>query len=399
MMRFIGVLVCLLALPAWSADWPQWRGPNRDGRSAEAGLMKEWPDGGPPLVWKASGLGEGYASFAIVGNRLYTQGQRNGQQYVMAFDTATGKKLWETSNGGTYSNERGNGPRGTPTVDGSRIYALGSNGHLIALNASDGAKLWDMDILGRFGGSNTEWGLSESPLVDYSRLIVTPGGNGGMVAINKETGELYWQSGRDTAGYSSAVAVEIDGVRQYVTLTGSAAIGVRARDGHVLWRYERVANRVANIATPIVHDGHIFVSTDYGTGCALLSIQPSGSVEEVYFSRDMRNHYNTSMLVDGYLYGFSSSILTAMQFHTGEVAWRDRSVGKGQVIFADGMLYLQGEGGNIALVNPDPAAYREVSRFSLDIGDLPLWTVPVISGGKLYVRDQDTLYCYNVQAR
>jgi len=337
MKLFLACITCLLTFPVFAADWPQWRGENRDGKSSETRLLKEWPEGGPPLVWKVGGLGEGYSSFAVVGNRLYTQGQRSGTQYVMALDTATGEKIWEVANGRSYSNDKGNGPRGTPTVDGNRLYALGSNGRLIALDAATGETVWQEDLLGEFGGRNPQWGLSESPLVDGERLIVTPGGrNASMVALNKVNGEEIWRSGSDAAGYSSPVIAQVNGVRQYITLTAGAAVGHRASDGEQLWRYPRVANRTANIATPLVSNDHVFVSSDYGTGGALLHISDSGAAEEVYFNRNMRNHYNTSMLVDGYLYGFSSAIFTAMQFETGEVVWQDRATGKGQVIFADG---------------------------------------------------------------
>jgi outer membrane protein assembly factor BamB len=190
---------------------------------------------------------------------------------------------------------------------------------------------------------------------------------------------------------------EIGGVKQYITLTHSGGVGVRADDGKVLWRYAKVANRTANVATPVIHDGHVFLSSDYGTGAALLKIQPNGAAEEVYFSREMRNHYSTSVLVGDYLYGFSSRILTCMNFQTGEVAWRDRSVGKGQVIYADGLLYLQSEDGVIGLVEPSPEAYKEISRFEISHGSEPTWTLPVVADGKLLLRDQDTLRCYNIQ--
>jgi len=399
-MKLWAILVtCLLALPAWSADWPQWRGENRDGKSAETGLLKQWPEGGPPLAWKVGGLGEGYASFAVVEGRLYTQGQRSGQQYVLALDAKTGEKFWEVENGASFSNDKGNGPRGTPTVDGDRLYSLGSNGYLIALETASGKTLWQIDLLDRFGGSNPRWGISESPLVDGERLIVTPGGDGAsIVALNKITGEVIWGSGSDGAGYSSAVIAEVDGVRQYITLTATAGVGVRADDGELLWRYPQVANRTANVATPLVHDNHVFLSSDYGTGCALLRLSSSSGAEEVYFNKDMRNHYNTSMLLEDHLYGFSSSIFTAMRFETGEVAWSDRATGKGQVIYADGLLYLLGENGTVALVEPSPEEYREISRFEISYGDLPTWTVPVIADGKLYLRDQDTLFSYDIRA-
>ncbi len=392
------LLLILSLLPASAAEWPQWRGENRDGKSSETGLLRSWPAAGPPRAWQAEGLGAGFASFAVVDGRIYTQGQLDGRQYVMAFDLATGRQLWKTPNGPEYDDRRGDGPRGTPTWDAGRLYALAANGHLACLNAADGKKLWSVDLLSAFGARNTNWGISESPLVDGNRVIVTPGGSGGgIVALDKSNGKLIWKSEPDKAGYSSLVAADVNGGRQYVTLTGTAGVGIRADDGKTLWRYTQVANRTANVATPIVHDGHVFLSSDYGTGCALLKFQPDGSAEEVYFNRDMRNHYSTSVLVGGHLYGFSSSIFTCMDFKTGEVKWRDRSVGKGQVIHADGLLYLQGEGGDIALVEPNPEAYKELSRFPVGRGDYPTWTLPVIAGGMLLIRDQDTLTAFRVK--
>ena len=255
-------------------------------------------------------------------------------------------------------------------------------------------------MLRKYGARNIRWGLSESPLIDGEKIIVSPGGRGAaVVALNKSDGSLIWKSESDEAGYSSAVVAEAGGVRMYVLLTGDAAIGLRADSGELLWRYSKVANGTANIATPIVKGNHVFVSSDYGTGCALLKLSRDGAgvrADEVYFSRDMRNHYSSSVLVGEYLYGFSSRIFTAMNFMTGEVGWKDRSVGKGQVIFADGKLFLQGEDGIVGLVTPDPGEYKEISRFEVGRGKYPTWTLPVIADGRLYIRDQDLLRCYDV---
>ncbi len=389
----------IVAVAASAAEWRQWRGPERDGKSTETGLLKKWPDGGPPLVWKATGIGEGFSSFSAGGGRLYTQGQRDRRQYVIALDQATGRKIWETPNGSSYSNRRGSGPRGTPTLDGNTVFALASNGRLIALDAGSGKQRWAVDLLAELGGRNTNWGMSESPLVDGERIIITPGGDAGIAALDKSSGEVIWTSDADRAAYSSVMIVEAGGVKQYVTLTGSAGVGVRAADGKVLWRYEKVSNRTANVATPVVRDDKVFLSSDYGTGCALLQLQPSGAAEEIYFSRDMRNHYSTSVLVGDHLYGFSSRVFTAMKFDTGEVAWKDRSVGKGQVIYADGMLYLLSEDGVAGLVEPSPDAYNEISRFEIDPGEYPTWTLPVIADGRLLLREQDTIYCFDIRSK
>lgn len=387
----------LLSLTAMAADWPQWRGPNRDGISPETGLLESWPSGGPRVVWRTSGLGEGYSSLAIVNGRIYTQGQRDRQEFVFAFDAQTGKKLWETATSREYRNDRGDGPRGTPTVDGDRLYAMTGDGVVLALEANSGKTIWSQNVSQKYGGSTPSWGYSESPLVDGSRLIVMPGGRGAsLVSLNKSDGSLQWKTGSDPAGYSSAIAVTVGGVRQVIALSGDGAIGVLEDNGELLWHYTRVSNRTANIATPIFHDDSVFLSTDYGTGCALLKLAPR-SMSEVYFSNEMKNHYSTSVLVDGYLYGYNDSILTAMQFATGKVAWRNRSIGKGSVTYADKRLYLLSENGVIGLAEPSADSYKEISRFQISKGSLPTWSPLVISGGRMYFRDQDQLTSFEIK--
>lgn len=397
-MRIVLLLVTLGT--ALAIDWPQWRGVGRDGISPETGLLKTWPTDGPKLVWKTSGLGEGFSAFSILNGRLYTQGQRGDQEYVMAFDTATGKKQWETEAGSPFRERRGHGPRGTPTTDGNRLFALSADGTLLCLNIADGKKIWGYNIVTKFKGEVPHWGISESPLVDGNKLIVTPGGSdGGVVALNKVTGEAIWRSQKDSAAYSSPIVVNYGKVRQYVVFTAGAALGLNASTGELLWRYDKVVNRTANIATPIYKDGHIFVSSDYGTGCALLRLDPeTGKGTEVYFNQDMKNHYSSSVLVGKHLYGFSSQILTAMDMMTGQVAWRDRSVGKGSVTYADGHLYVYSELGKVALVEVSPEAYKEKARFSVPQGSFNTWTPPVIANGKLYLREQDTLYSFDIKA-
>jgi outer membrane protein assembly factor BamB len=382
-------------------DWPQWRGPNRDGRSAETGLLKDWPAGGPPLAWKTGGAGEGYSSFSVANGRLYTLGAHDGREYVIAFDAASGKRLWETENGSRFENDRGSGPRATPTVDGDRLYAYGASGDLSALDAASGKRLWHVNVLTKFGGSNINWGLSESPLVLADRILVNAGGP--IVALRKTDGSQIWKTDlREPAGYSSAVLHELGGIREAIFFTHEGVNGVDVNSGRRLWSYDDVANNVANIATPIVRDNRVFVSSDYGTGAALLELTAAGdgiSAKQVYFTRDMRNHHASSVLVGEHLYGFSSAILTAMHFNTGQVAWRDRSVGKGSLAFADERLYLFSEGGTVGLAEANPSAYREHGRFQIRTGNLPTWSHPVVSGGKLFLRDQDTIYAYDVRAK
>ena len=385
-------------------DWPQWRGAKRDGISAERGLLKTWPQGGPPLAWKAQGAGEGYSSFAAAQGRLYTLGARGGSEYVMAFDAASGKKLWEVQHGQRFSNDRGDGPRGTPTVDGAQLYAFGASGDLAALDAATGKVIWKVNVLRQYGGGNINWGLSESPLVLADRVLVNAGGpNASVVALKKTDGSLIWKTQSDEAGYSSAVLQQVGGIDQAIFFTATRAMGVDVSNGRLLWSYNRVANRTANVATPIVRGNRVFLSSDYGTGAALLEITPGNaglSAREVYFTIAMRNHHASSVLVGEHLYGFSGGILTAMKFDDGQVAWQDRSVGKGSVVFADDRLYLFGEGGVVGLAEASPTGYREHGRFSLPSrAGRPTWSHPIVSNGTLFVRDQDTIYAYNVRAR
>jgi outer membrane protein assembly factor BamB len=391
-------LAATMALPLSAADWPQWRGPHRDGISAETGLLEAWPSQGPKLLFEVSGAGEGYSTVSVSRGRVFTMGAGGGSEFVAAFDEATGKRLWRTAHGKAYRDSRGNGPRGTPTVDGDRLYALGAMGDLSCLETATGRMVWTLNILDRFSGTNPKWGLSESPLVLKDRVLVNPGGPGAsVVALRKADGSLLWKSGSDPAGYSSAVLWPGAGGEQAVFFTAKQALGLRPSDGRVLWDYARVANRTANVATPLVVGNRVFLSSDYGTGAALLERAADGSsVREVYFTKQMRNHWSSVVRVGEHVYGFSGSVLTALRLGDGVRAWRDRSVGKGSLVYADGHLYLLSERGDVALVEATPTAYREKARFRIETGSLPTYGPPVIANGRLYLRDQDTLYVFDV---
>jgi outer membrane protein assembly factor BamB len=398
----LGLFACLSAevVAQATASWPQWRGPNRDGISKETGLLKQWPADGPALAWKATGAGGGYSSFAVANGRLYTMGLRGTKEFVIAFDAATGKEAWATATGGAFRNDRGDGPRGTPTIDGDRLYALGGNGDLAALDVRTGRLIWSMNVLEKFGGTNITWGISESPLILGEKLMVNAGGPGAsIVALNKKDGTLIWKSQSDRAGYSSGMPVQVGNTTQVVFFTHKRAIGLDSKDGKLLWEYPRAANNVANAATPIIKGNRVFISSDYGTGAGLVEIKGDGQASEVYFTKDMRNHHSTSILIGDHLYGFSGGILTAMRFDTGEVAWKDRSVGKGSLVFADGHLYALSENGVVGLVEATPTGYVEKGRFRIQQDSLPTWAHPVVAGGRLYIRDQDTIYAYDVKAK
>ena len=386
-------------------DWPQWHGPDRTNVSRESGLLQQWPPAGPPLAWTISALGKGYGSIAVQGDRIFVQGSDGRQSSVSSLNRADGKGVWSKVLGPAGDNEQGSGPRGTPTIDGDRVYVLTENGDLACLKAADGASVWQRNILKDFGGRNLSWLISESPLVDGSHLIVTPGGrNATLAALDKMTGKTVWTSTglSDEAGYASPIVADVQGVRTVMTLTSRGGIGVRASDGKPMWNYQKVANDTANVATPVFHDNKVFYASNYGTGGALLDLTAQGGevrAREVYFTREMQNHHGGVVLVNGYLYGFNNAILTCLEFATGKAMWRHRSVGKGSITYADGRLYILGEDNIAGLVAASPTGYTEAGRFRIPDQGFPSWAHPVVSGGKLYIRNQSTLAAYDVRAR
>ncbi len=404
-------LVFLATTPMVAQEWPQWRGVNRDGKSVETGFLKTWPSGGLKLIWRTGNLGEGYAGVSIAGNRLYAMGGLSDTNVIMAIDAEDGKILWSTKFGvaGLVGNViSGNvfpGPRCTPTVDGDMIYAVDHHGEFICVTAADGKIQWRRHYVDDFGGTVPRWGFSESPLVDGDQVVVTPGGSkGAMVALNKRTGDLIWQSKEftDEAHYASIVAVEIDGIHQYVQLTSENVVGISPKDGSVLWKASRVG-RIAVIPTPIVEGNYVYVTSGYNVGSHLFHITSSKgqfSAEQVYAERDMSNHHGGVVKVGDYLYGYSDSKgLACQNFMTGEIVWAERKkIGKGAVSFADGMLYFREErSGDMVLVEAVPTGYSEKGRFEQpDRAKEMAWPHPVIARGKLYIRDQENLFCYDV---
>ena len=389
-----------------AADWPQWQGPDRTRISKETGLLKEWPAGGPKVIWTANDLGSGYGSMAVAGDRVFLQGARGANSMVIALNRADGKEVWSKALGPVETkmrSDRGAGPRGTPTVDGDRLYVLTENGDLACLK-TDGTAVWQINILKDFGGPQLQWLISESPLIDGPHLVVTPGGPGaGMVKLDKMTGKTVWTAKElsDAAAYSSITVADVQGVRTYMTFTASAGVGVRASDGKLMFRYEQAANRTANVATPVYANNKVFFTSAYGTGGGLVDLTvQNGEVAatEVYFTREMKNHHGGVVLVDGYLYGFNDLILTCLEFATGKMMWRDRSVGKGSVTYADGRLYIQSETNMVGLAEATPSGYSEKGRFEIPDKGMPSWAHPVISDGRLYVRNQDTLLVYDIKA-
>jgi len=401
-----------------AAEWPAWRGPKRDGVSTETGLLKKWPKEGPRLIWAATGAGGGYSTVSLAGGKFFTQGDRADGAYTIAFDSATGKEAWSFRTGPIYENNRGGGPRGSPTVDGDRVYALDGGGNLSCLDAATGKKRFALNILDVFKGDNPNWGISESPLIEKDLVIVTPGGSEATVAaLDKMTGKTRWTlRQRDRAAYSSALAADIAGRRQIVVFTNKGLIGMDAADGKFLWRYDKAANGTANVATPIVRGDHVFISSGYGTGSALLKIVKEGdgvAAQEVYFEKRMQNHHGTSVLVGEHLFGYSDrSSFVCMEFLTGKIVYpsdadaRRRNMQKCGLVFADGHFYCLGEEGEMVLAEANTKEFVAKSRFK-PFGMEPdpkarggrrnTWAHPVVAGGRLYLRNQDKIYCYDIK--
>jgi len=391
-------------------DWPQFRGPNRDDLSPDTGLLKELPAGGPPLAWKATGLGAGYATVSVVGNRIYTIGEKGDASFVLALNAADGKRVWTAKLGksGAPGMPAFAGPRSTPTAAGDRLVAVGQWGDLVCLEAATGKELWRKDYAKDFGGKQPEWGYAESPLIDGNQVAVTPGGaEGSVVALDKKTGALVWRSRgfTDAPHYSSLIVAEIGGVRQYIQLTAQSVVGVGAADGKVLWRAARTG-RVAVIPTPIYSDGLVYVTSGYGVGCNLFKITAAGgkfTAEELYANKVMGNHHGGVIKVGDCVYGYSEGKgWTCQDFKTGEAKWEEKEkLGKGAIAYADGHFYLRTEDkGTVALIEASPAGYREHGRFEQPgRSKEKAWPHPVICGGKLFLRDQDALLCYDVKGR
>ena len=405
------LLLALLGTHAVAADWPGWRGPRRNGLSTERGLLKQWPDEGPPLLWKKTGLGEGYSTPSVVGNMLYTMGNGNGKEWVVALDVSRkGLQVWASATGmighkgGGYA-----GPRSTPTVDDDRLYALGLNGQLVCMNTRDGSIRWHRNLVEDFGGKIPQWGYSESVLVDGDRVICTPGGETATVAaLNKMTGETVWTSPiGHPASYSSIMPVKIGGVPQYVTLTGKSLVGVAAANGKLLWSYDAPANTSyggINVATPISLGQTVFASSGYGTGagCAWIRRGAGGfQAQQIYFTKDLKNHHGGVLLIDGYLYGANDpGILTCLDYKTGKVMWKSREPGKCSLVYADGMLICRSEKGPVTLVEATPREFRLRGKFDQpDRSGKNAWPYPIVVDGRLYLRDQDVLLCYDLRAK
>jgi outer membrane protein assembly factor BamB len=397
-----------------AANWPQWRGPQRNGISQETGLLTEWPEGGPTLLWQKPDLGGGYSTPAVVGNRLYILGSAGlDNEFVQALNVEkNGEPIWKRRVGNVGEPEQRPpypGARSTPTVDGDRLYVLGSDGDLLCLNAESGDVVWQKSLRTDFGGDPGEWAYSESPLVDGDTLVVTPGGaEATIVALDKHTGDPVWKTpteGGEEAAYSSVVISNAGGVKQYVQFLGKGLVGVDAATGKILWRYNRTAEgSPANIPTPLVHGDYVYTASGRGGGALIkLNKTPEGFVvEEKYHDGNLPKAIGGTVLVGDYIYGTTNDALKCIELATGEVKWQDRALGAASICVAEGYLYLHGENGEVALVEATPEGYREKGRFTPpgapDRGSSKAWAYPVVADGKLFIYDTGVLWCFAIKS-
>jgi outer membrane protein assembly factor BamB len=399
-----------------AANWPQWRGPERDGISQDTGLLQQWPAEGPRLIWQISDLGDGFSTPAVVDDRIYLiSNEGHDNEFVQALDVEDGEQIWAQRIGVVGHPDQDPpypGARSTPTVDGELLYALGSDGDLVCMETENGKIRWQKHLRRDFGGEFGEWAYSESPLVDGDTLVCTPGGEDAtLVALNKHTGDVIWKAQvpeGDEAAYSSVVIANAGGRKQYLQFLENGLVGIDADTGKLLWRYDRTAqNSPANIPTPVSKDGFVYSASGRGGG-GLVQITSTGGevgVKEVYFDRKLPTSIGGAVLVGDYLYGTSGPTMVCVEFKTGEVKWtQERGVAPASLCYADNRLYLHGERtGELALVEATSDEYREHGRFTPpnqpDRGRSQAWTYPVVADGRLYVHDWGTMWCYDVRAK
>jgi outer membrane protein assembly factor BamB len=387
-------------------DWPQWQGQDRTAVSKETGLLQEWPKNGPTLAWKAENLGGGFSTPSVAGGRVYGMGFRGNDEVVWALDEKTGEQVWSVKI--ADANRRvgySEGPRCTPTVDGDRLYVLGLGADLVCLKINNGEEVWRKNLAKDFAGRVGGWGYSESPLIDGDKLLCTPGGDKAtLAALDKKTGETIWKGvvpKGDQAQYSSIIAADFEGRRQYIQFLSRGVVGFSG-DGEFLWRYDHPRNSTANCSTPLYRDGYVFAASAYGTGGGLAKLSRDGDkvqAEEVYFTKQMKNHHGGMVLIGDFLYGSDEGQLTCLEFKTGKMQWAERKAGKGSIAYADGQLYYRNEDGPVILVEANPKKYVEHGRFTPPRTGKPAWPHPIVANGKLYIRDQQYLYCYDVKQK
>lgn len=409
-LTLFGVLVTglLLATDLRAEEWTQWRGNDRDGKSAETGLADAWPENGPRLLWQATNLGEGYSTPSSAEGLVYMIANHGMEsEEVVALSLQDGTRKWGTKIGPVGKNTGPNyaGARGTPTIDGDFVYALGSDGDLACLDAKSGAIKWHVNLRSEFAGKPGAWAYAESPLIDGDVLICSPGGaEATVVALNKADGSEVWKSpldAADNASFSSPIAATIDGSRQYVLYLSKGLVGLDADTGQPLWRYTNTSDKDANILTPVVQDNLVY-SAAGRVGAGLVRVtKGSSEPEEIYFERSLPSAMGGAILVDDKLFGCSGQTLACIDYRSGRVLWQDRSIGASSLCYADGKIYLHGEDNQVAMIEASGDGYRELGKFTP--ANAPqrsagkAWTFPIVVDGKLIVRDAGAVWCYDVR--
>lgn len=397
--HLVGIsVVWLTAVVGVSDDWPQWRGPNRNGISQEKAWLVQWPAEGPKQLWKAE-VGIGLSSMSVSRGRLYTMGNNGDSDSVFCFDAETGKTVWTHSYACSPKDPNGyHGPRCTPTVDGDRVYTLSRNGHFFCLDAVSGKVLWSKEFKNEYGANPPTWGYAGSPLVEQNMVITEVGGAGSsVVAFDKLTGKELWKTGNDQVAYSSIVAFDHKGRRCLAVFSAAGIAGRNAQDGTELWRHPWKTSYDVNAATPIVIDDKVFVGSGYGKGGAL--IQFSDSKPKVLWStKKMRNHVATCILRDGHLYGFDENSLRCLSLETGESKWEENKYGKGSLFLAGEKFLIFSDRGRVATAELSPAGCNEISGFQV-LSGRETWAIPVLANGRLYCRAGKDLVCLDVKAQ
>lgn len=383
-----------------SADsWPGWRGPRRDGKSPDTGLLKEWPDGGPPLLWKATGIGRGYSTVSVVDGTVYTAGEIGGQEVITALDL-DGQRRWQVPHGPAHDRDYP-GSRSTPTIHDGLLYMLSGLGRVGCYDARTGQGRWAQELTS-FGGEVPGWAYAESVLIYKDMAIVTPGGERCIVALDRRTGRPVWSSSGFQAGaqYGSCLSVQDHGAEMIVAGTAAGLVAVDAGSGRLLWSNPFSADNVANCPTPAYADGYVFWANGYGKGgiCMQLSVRGKQvTATPAWTTRNMVCHHGGYIIHEGCIYGNHNEGWACLDLQTGEQRWRARGVGKGSVCYADGMLYLFAEeGGRAALATCSPDGLELRGTVTVE-GEENSWAHPVVIGGRLYLRYADNLYCFNVR--
>jgi len=390
----LGSLVLAASL-AMAEDWPQWRGPNRTGVSLEKGWSTTWPTEGPKRLWEAK-VGVGWSSFSVANGKAYTMGNEGEVDFVYCFDAATGKTIWTHKYDCSSKDPNGYpGTRCTPTVDGDRVYSVSRQGHFFCLDAATGAVKWSKDFGKDFGSKPPTWGFAGSPWIEKDWVVYEVGGEGAsVVAFNKLTGEVVWKNGNDAPGYSSIVAFDLKAERSFVQFSGSQIILRRMKDGAEVGRTEWKTSYGVNAATPIIEGDKLFLSSGYGYGCALFQMKADG-LEQVWRSKKMKNHVDSCVLWEGYLYGYDENTLRCLDFKTGEEKWAEGKYGKGSVLLADGKLLLYGQKGKLGVAAASPEGYKEVVSADI-LKDNDTWAPPALANGRVYLRARSQVVCLDL---